>query len=311
MANNGGAKEGSTRRRRVRRPAVPPPVLWLVACNAPGGSYTEVHWTRYAWRSNRTMVWRMNRHRYTRGNPRRWDSQTASLSTLGPSVELMRRQAPANARVLCILWHGILITGIQEYFGCTRSTGQALNLDAQRMRSDANWDDRVFPFNWQQRNQNTHYQAAIRALQQLPVQQIHLYGCSLGQSFRQGALLDFAADTGKEVWAYEGSTAISTSNPPSYLRIENTRSGQPADGVREIRSGAYQQVTLSSSRGPLPGWQMRARNVPGQSGTPTIQEMDIYNEVMQQVDVYHRGSRNVVRSTNVQSSAASGSGLPI
>ena len=241
-----------------------PPIdtFWLVACHTGSGDNAERVWCQYAHNAGPGFVRRMNNTVYDYTNPaRNEDRPHGRLSTLDEAIRSFNDLITVNNSILILFWHGVDPPGsVRIYFGIIESIGRPPDLDT-RLLENPDWDDRYFPFGWNNRNTNNNYRRVIEAIRSLRrVSRVYLYGCVLGQRTDIQGLLDFTRDISKEVWAYSGFTFTYPNNNPTRLKIVNVHDGSfpPAKGVKQ-EGNDFRLQTLETTMGKLPGWQMRGK----------------------------------------------------
>jgi hypothetical protein len=240
-------------------PAVPPSdTLWLVATHHRGD---VEDWGPYAHRSRPGFVRLMSDRPYPPARP----FTAASLSTLRPAVTSLGELRTTERAVLVMMMHGIV--RLPYIVGRLHTAQTNPDLDLPRMATDTEWNPPYLPFGWPQRLRNRHYREAVEAIRGLQrIGRVHLYGCRIGQPTFISALGDFARDIGKEVWAYTGLTHTLADDSNTFLRIINVSDGAtraeklaaPDSHSVAAQGSGFRRVTLRTTLGVLPGWQMRA-----------------------------------------------------
>lgn len=257
-----------------------------------GRGNTERLWWQYANFATPGKVWRMNNQR-TRSAAEHEGRPVASMATLAQTIQsagAAPTRDPSRA-VLVLYWHGVHRVDAQghhaapweQYWGSIESGWEPAWADMDR---DPNWNENVLPFHWPRRNENHHYQAVVRALGALTnVSQIHLYGCAMADDLFADSILQFTHDIGrqaaatggraKEVWAYSGITVTHAGGREGfYLKIvsdqarrddrgrsslQRAAAATPELGAIEHAPNRFRGVALFTSRGLLPGWQVRGK----------------------------------------------------
>lgn len=270
---------GGGRRRRIRaargrqagNPVAPPAtnVLWMICCQQ-GHSATGVRlWWDYANRSNHGFIVRMNGQlANTRTAHER--QPRARLNTLDNAVARAQRLAHVNNSTLVMFMHGVAMGN--RSFGIIHG-GTRMPIDLQHIAQNRNWNGHVLPFMWPTRNRNVHYTAFAQAVRGWAnISKVHIYGCQIGNAFLNcgQAILDFATDTGKEIWAYQNFTYTTA----RQLTIIETRTSRTAVVGAVQRGARLVRVNLQANGGLLPGWQVRGYTQGG----------------VQLVDIIQRGS---------------------
>jgi len=239
--------------------------LWLVACHPQGKTKDEI-WVRYAHHSRPGYVWRMNDKAYKGKEDKSAGVPPAKLSVLSQAITSIGKLHTVDDATLVFMWHGDPdpsgpFVGYVAYLQSMANFTDA-ERDVANIEGDPDWNSYVFLFRWKHRMSNKHYIKIVDAIKALKnVTRIHLYGCRLGKDSDPDGIRDFTEDVQKEVWAYTGYTHTFD----DHMRIIQTHDpkAKSSMGVRVKDKGGYEQLTLETPKGMLPGWQMRGYLVKG------------------------------------------------